>query len=837
MHLVNFRILIGVCWLLGPFAVQAQQITLQAENQPLNEVLSEIRKQYGVAFSFDDQLLAAYPITLSTTFSSPEEALAALLKDLPLTFEKSGQVFIIIPQHPAVREELALQQKLIGRITDALTGEYLPYSHLLVGENGSITDASGSFSVLVSPDSCLSVRVSHLGYYRLDTLLCNTGDHHLQLFPAKVGLKEVVVSQRQVDYSMVSRQLAGEVRLNHQVGFFLPGYADNALFNLLRLQPGVMAAGEQASDLIVWGSYSGQTGILFDGFTVYSLKNFNDNIGVVNPFMIQDIRLLKGAYPATYGGKAGGIVDITGKGGLRSKPSVNLSITNLIINGQASIPISERSSLHLAVRKTFYNLYRDVKIPDFLTRRVENNRSVDLAVTPDYRFQDAMVKYTGETRRGSSYYFDLLTAGDTYEYTAEYETGGRAFVAHRLEKNRFSGFSGYFGKTWSGGLQSDIRISGSGLTHHLDFSTRMNMMGQASKAWRTMQVFNGLQTLSVRQKNTAPVGHRHQLGFGFGLTGFGIALEEDSIGQNLISQSQQALSAEAFIQDQISLTPRLTLIPGVRLDYPLYLRQAFIQPRFSISYQTGEKSWLKAAWGRYAQYVVQSLIADELGNYRYFWSLSDGSEVPVQTANHYTLGWSYNHSWLTLGLDAYHKRMTGLTRYLGAASREMSDVYQGEGRMVGLDVMLDMRYKKHNLAVSYTLSRSLEHFDYFPDELFRRAVQDQRHELKVYGLANFNPLFVSSSFVYGSGYPEILLSKRVPGLEAYPYIRWDVSGGYQFAFRHFDLQVGLSVLNVLNRKNIRYQDYYSIPNSQGTAFHILAEALPLTPAVYLLISY
>jgi len=120
--------------------------------------------------------------------------------------------------------------------------------------------------------------------------------------------------------SVISRQNSGEIHLNHQVGSYLPGFADNSLYNLLRLQPGVLAAGEQANDLIIWGSYSGQTGILFDGFTLYGLKNFNDNIGIVNPFMVKDIKLMKGAYPADYGGKAGGIVDITGRNGNLTKP-------------------------------------------------------------------------------------------------------------------------------------------------------------------------------------------------------------------------------------------------------------------------------------------------------------------------------------------------------------------------------------------------------------------------------------------------------------------------------------------------------------------------------------
>ena len=75
------------------------------------------------------------------------------------------------------------------------------------------------------------------------------------------------------------------------------------MFNLLRLQPGILAAGEQSNDLIIRGSYEGQSQVLFDGFTLFGMKNFNDNISAVNPFMAKDIRLMKGGFPAELGGR------------------------------------------------------------------------------------------------------------------------------------------------------------------------------------------------------------------------------------------------------------------------------------------------------------------------------------------------------------------------------------------------------------------------------------------------------------------------------------------------------------------------------------------------------
>ena len=38
--------------------------------------------------------------------------------------------------------------------------------------------------------------------------------------------------------------------------------------------PGILAAGEQSNDLLIWGGYESHSQIKFDGFTVFGLKNF-----------------------------------------------------------------------------------------------------------------------------------------------------------------------------------------------------------------------------------------------------------------------------------------------------------------------------------------------------------------------------------------------------------------------------------------------------------------------------------------------------------------------------------------------------------------------------------
>ena len=132
---------------------------------------------------------------------------------------------------------------------------------------------NGSFSYsLLEVDSICKVTVSYLGYYILDTVVQISKNLCFGLIPSSIGLKEIVISGKKIEKSYQIGEQPGLIKLNHKISHFLPGYGDNSIFNLIRLMPGILASGEQTSELIIWGGYAGQSEVKFDGFTVFGLK-------------------------------------------------------------------------------------------------------------------------------------------------------------------------------------------------------------------------------------------------------------------------------------------------------------------------------------------------------------------------------------------------------------------------------------------------------------------------------------------------------------------------------------------------------------------------------------
>ena len=133
-----------------------------------------MRDKYRLQFSFNDQLLSQFSLTVNHKYDSPDEAIQSLIAGLPLTLRKLGDVFMILPEK---KEVLQKKYLLLGQIVESQSKDMLPFSHLFVNNRIIFSDQKGSFSYLSTGDSVFKVNISHLGYYNLDTVLVAGKNH------------------------------------------------------------------------------------------------------------------------------------------------------------------------------------------------------------------------------------------------------------------------------------------------------------------------------------------------------------------------------------------------------------------------------------------------------------------------------------------------------------------------------------------------------------------------------------------------------------------------------------------------------------------------------------
>jgi len=199
------------------FNLFSQQVSIHANAMPLNEVLVELASSYDIQISFDDRSLSHYKITLSGTFDSPEAALRKLMAGFPLELEKNGDVFIIVPTR---KPEKKKSFNISGQVNERGSGEPLPYSNVIINGYGMATDLNGTFAYLSSTDSIFTVKVSHLGYYILDTNVAGPAELQFQLTPSIIKLSEIEIRNKLVERSTLIGDQPGMMKLNHQIAYF-----------------------------------------------------------------------------------------------------------------------------------------------------------------------------------------------------------------------------------------------------------------------------------------------------------------------------------------------------------------------------------------------------------------------------------------------------------------------------------------------------------------------------------------------------------------------------------------------------------------------------------------
>ena len=543
----------------------SQQVEIVTHKMPLNKILIGLRDKYKLQFSFNDQLLSRYSLSINRKYSSPEDAIQSLINGLPLTYRKQGGIFLILPVEKKTTPSDFL---LFGQIVEAKSNEPLPFSNIQVNERVVFSDQKGSFSYQGSGDSLFHIKVSHLGYYILDTVLVAGINHRLNLLPSLIGLREIVIKGKSPDRSTQIGYRAGVMRVNHQISRYLPGNDDNSVFTLLRLMPGILASSEQSNGLIIWGSYEGHSQILFDGFTIWGLKSFNDDIDAVNPLVAKDIEVYKGGYDATLGDRVGGIVRIAGKSGSMVKPSFSLNVNNVTLNGMVEVPMWKNSSLLLSFRQTYYNLYDGKNIlpsnnNNVVTTAGNSRPHIDYTVFPDYNYRDANVKFTTHSDKGELFYISLLGGEDRFKYTINQSATRNSLIRNNAENNNQYGASAFYGRSWRNGNITNITTSWSSLGSDLSDMQQIVRPNNTIILRHNYYTRNYISEVTGKVDNFISLSKSHLLETGIGFAMNNVGLRADSSGINQTNLKNQVSRVNGYLQDHVTLPGAVDVKIGV----------------------------------------------------------------------------------------------------------------------------------------------------------------------------------------------------------------------------------------------------------------------------------
>ena len=603
---------------------------------------------------------------------------------------------------------------------------------------------------------------------------------------------------------------------------------------------------------------------------MYDVDHLFGYFSAFNMDAVESVQLSKGGFEAQHGGALSSVMEIAGKSGNLNRPGATAGGSLLSFHGSAETPLFHNTgSAFLAVRRSFQGpLY------DRILNLFDNN------TTPQARFGGGGGGRGGrfatvDTQPSSNFYdingkillnpsardvvsLSLYRGNDNLDNSRSLQLpeGLLDRLAERgidpaalgLDLNssldiadvRDSGNTGIgllWSRQWHARVQSEVSLGYSRFTDIRDRSTQVGANGNPTTE------DNHVEDITFKATVPITLGVGHTLEGGIEVTAHDIAYNlQSGAGRPggggtsplaaILSQSERGRLTSLFLQDRWLFGSRLLVMPGVRLTSFDRTGTRYTEPRFAATFFVNDRFKLKASTGRYHQFTSQITREDVLQGNQEFWSLANGTTVPVAGATHLIAGAAYERGDLLIDVELFSKDLSDLTQFAPRFINPTAEIdydeffYHGDGTARGAEVLVQKRSGRHTGWVSYTLSKVEETFPTLEIEPFL-ANHDQRHELKIVNILALGDWHLSETWVYATGKPYTeplgLESFELPfggtidrvvagaknGATLPAYHRMDVAVNREFPVSGTGGRgtFGVTLFNLYNRQNTWYKEF------------------------------
>ena len=249
-----------------------------------------------------------------------------------------------------------------GYITDKSSGERLAGASILLNEKniGTTTNAYGFYSITLPVQSdSLELQFSYSGFdiYRVKLVLNENIKLNVVLDHQK-QLENVTVRSVKRNAIQNTTQMSA-IGLTSETIKALPAFlGESDVLKAIQLLPGVQAGSEGSSGIYVRGGGPDQNLILLDGVPVYNASHLFGFFSVFNADAINGVDVIKGGFPARYGGRLSSVIDIRMKEGnnkeFHGEGGIGIIASRLTLEG----PIKKgRSSFMVSGRRTYADIF------------------------------------------------------------------------------------------------------------------------------------------------------------------------------------------------------------------------------------------------------------------------------------------------------------------------------------------------------------------------------------------------------------------------------------------------------------------------------------------------
>jgi len=658
----------------------------------------------------------------------------------------------------------AQRHTISGIIKDQASGENLIGASVLDLKHGqgTTTNTFGFYSITLPRDS-VWLRFSYVGYQPATIKLFLKRDTTIRIELNTSTLQEVIVDANAEDAIQNTTRM-GTIDLPLDQIKKVPALlGETDVLKVIQLLPGVQAGTEGSSGLYVRGGGPDQNLLLLDGVPVYNASHLFGFLSVFNADAINHVELVKGGFPARYGGRLSSVIDINMKEGNQKKfkgeGSFGFVASKLTLEGPI---IKDRTSFIVSARRTYL---------DVLTRPMIQAASHGDAVA-GYYFYDLNAKINHKLNDRNRLYLSTYMGNDrAYARSKEdYYSNNQhvsledkfglqwgnittalrwnSIISKKLFSNLTATYSRYRFDVFANAKEKIEEPDQPTINNHDNIDYVSGIRDYALKA-----DFDFLPTPNHFIKFGAQ-GMRHR--FTPGVFSYRSTQNPDT---TLGSRPIYASEFYAYAEDDIQFSRRLKVNIGVHASlFNVNLRTYHsVQPRISARFLLTDDLSLKASYAQMTQYL-HLLTNAGLGLPTDLW-VPTTPDVGPENSYLSSAGFAYNlWNLYEFSIEAYYKTMKGLIEYKdGASYADIENDWQkkiakGTGETYGSEFFFHKKTGKFNGWAGYTLSWNYRTFPEINDGKRYFYKYDRRHDIEFVLAYQINDMKeLSLTWVYGTG--------------------------------------------------------------------------------------
>ncbi|MDN5201360.1 TonB-dependent receptor [Fulvivirgaceae bacterium BMA10] len=649
-----------------------------------------------------------------------------------------------------------------GYVKDQDTGETLIGANVYNKRdfNGTTSNNYGFYSLTIPKDS-ITLVFSYVGYEskEIQLYLDKNIELNVSLGSSTVLDEVVVTAEEEIQQTTQMSRISIPIKQIKSLPAFL-GEVD--VMKVLQLLPGVQSGNEGSSGLYVRGGGPDQNLILLDGVPVYNASHLFGFFSVFNADAINNVELIKGGFPARYGGRLSSVIDINMKEGNNQKfqgeGSVGLVATKLTLEGPIK---NENTTFIVSGRRTYI---------DFLARPI--------------------IKASSEGDEVAGYYFYDVNAKVNHKfsnkdriYLSGYFGNDKAFSRLKDSYNSGDGqvnSEDKFGLNWGNittafrwnhvinpKLFGNLTLTYSRYKFNVseEYFTETNVGGQKQIEEEKIKYFSGIRDFAGKLDFDFTPSPNHFIRFGAnainhtfnpGIFAFKSNVESDT---TLGSQRTKANEFAVYIEDDFKINTNLKVNAGLHVSGFSVNKEFYysIQPRIATRYLLKNGVALKASYAQMTQYI-HLLTNSGIGLPTDLWVPATDKVRPQESYQvAFGLAKTVNEKF-EVSLEGYYKEMKNLIEYkeganfLNTENDWQTKVETGDGESYGAELLIQKNHGKLTGWLGYTLSWTNRQFDNLNFGKKFPYRYDRRHDIGIAAVYKLSEhIELSGAWVYGTG--------------------------------------------------------------------------------------